>query len=89
MSLRREPYKAQTEAISVRAHTLMQRINKMFTGSRQSIGAITASATSQYGDYFVVDLVATNGIYVERKNISLEGYDRELGLLKPFERLEG
>jgi hypothetical protein len=47
MSLRREPYKAQTEAISVRAHTLMQRINKMFTGSRQSIEAITASATSR------------------------------------------
>ncbi len=73
-----------TYPITTRA--LLGRLRRHLAKERKQLKACRPStrAHGELGDFYVVN----GSNYVERLDIDLEKYGRELGVLQPFERLE-
>lgn len=72
--------------VPVSRRALIQRINRYLAERRQqlrSTGGRSATQRQQLGDFYIVDL--ENGQLVETR-IDIEGYARQLRLLKNFEQ---
>jgi hypothetical protein len=77
----------KAQQADVTEHALMQRINRKLAHQDEKIGKCTPRMRASWSgadDYYVVDL-RTNGLVNSFDD--LEGYGREIGALRPWERL--
>jgi hypothetical protein len=79
----RRTSKGDKSPVSPRA--LVQRIQRVLGKRDELIRAGRGKATSELGDYYTVDL-RTNALI--EKDVNIEALGRELGVLKPWEKLE-
>lgn len=72
--------------VPVTARAMTQRINRALAPNEQLKATRGARAQTELGAYYIVD-VRRNAI--TRSRIDLEELAKELGVLQPYERLEG
>jgi hypothetical protein len=77
--------KKQGKQVLVSKPALMARVNRRLARDGQVLRASrSAGSRLDLGDYYIVNV---NGNYLEAQHIDLVVLARELGVLKPYERL--
>jgi hypothetical protein len=89
--------KSQTKQVPVSAHALKQRINRALKADDLRLVQLRGRAMEELGEFVIVPTprpadVAGHGRMgprsrIERDNVNLEKYGREIGVLRSWEKL--